>query len=111
MAHISTEELDNIARLGLEDLRACFSAQPPSGALERAELTLKVLRQGTSRMSGENNRIATALKVAKAAAIAPEDQRTLWAQIAASGAEFTPRPPRALPGHAPATREKPAKSA
>ena len=85
MPHISTNELDEIARLGLEDLRACFSQSPPAGATERAELTLKILRQGTSRMSGENNRIAIALKVAKAAAVPAEVQRGLWNQIAATG--------------------------
>jgi hypothetical protein len=81
MSRITTDELDAIAELGLNDLRACFSDKPPAGAMERAELTLKVLRQGTSRMSGENNRIATALKVARAAGLTPEDQRPLWAQI------------------------------
>jgi len=69
----------------MEDLRACFSVNAPDGAAERAELTLKILRQGTSRMSGENNRVAIALKVAKAAGIAPSEQQVLWQQIAASG--------------------------
>lgn len=81
-AHITTAELDEIARLGLDDLRECFSATPKAGAQERAELTLKILRQGTSRMSGENNRIAIALKVAKAANINQEQQQVLWKQIA-----------------------------
>lgn len=44
MAHITTSELDEIARLGLNDLRACFSDNPPAGALEKAEVTLKLLR-------------------------------------------------------------------
>jgi hypothetical protein len=88
--HVTTEELDQYARLGLEDLRQCFSANPAPGAFDRAGLCLQILRQGTSRMSGENNRVATALKVAKAAGIAPEDQRILWAQI--TGSEpVTPR--------------------
>lgn len=78
---ISTEELDNLARLGLDDIRACFGTSAPQGALEKAELALKLIRQGTSRMSGENNRIAVSLKVARAAGIAPEEQRVLWAQI------------------------------
>ncbi len=83
MSHITTSELDEIARPGLEDLRACFSANPSPGVVERAELALRLLRQGTSRMSAENNRLAIALKVAKAAGVAQEDQRMLWKQIAA----------------------------
>jgi len=82
MKHISTAELDSIARLGLDDLRACFSVNPPEGSAEKAELTLKILRQGTSRMSGENNRLNIGLKVAKAAGISPEEQRSLWREIA-----------------------------
>ena len=87
--HITTAELDSIARLGLEDIKACFTANAPAGASERAELTLKILRQGTSRMSGENNRLAIALKVAKAVGASPEEQRPLWKQIA--NAEMTPK--------------------
>jgi hypothetical protein len=90
MPNITTRELDEIARLGLDDLRACFGTDPPKGALDRAELTLKVLRQGTSRMSGENNRIAMALKVAKAAGVPAEEQRELWKQVLA-GADREPR--------------------
>jgi len=82
---ITTRELDEIARLGLDDLRACLSPAPPAGAQERAEITLKILRQGTSRMSGENNRLMTALRVARAAGVSPEEQRALWDQIVASG--------------------------
>ena len=88
--HITTAELDDIARGGLGDLRSCLNENPPKGALERAELTLKILRQGTSRMSGENNRLATALKVAKAAAIPQEEQRILWQQLI--GTQITPLP-------------------
>ena len=83
MAHITTAELDEIARLGLNDLRACFSDNPPVGSLEKAEVTLKLLRQGTSRMSGENNRMATALKVAKASGATPDELKPLWKQIVA----------------------------
>lgn len=86
--HITTAELDEIARLGLEDLRKCFQANPPAGVVERGEMTLKILRQGTSRMSGENNRLAIALKIAKAAGIEPVEQRILWRQlVGASGAQ------------------------
>lgn len=85
--HISTDELDNIARQGLDDLRACFAANPPKGAAERAALTLQILRQGTSRMSGENNRINTALKVAKAAGVSAQDQRVLWQQLVAESGQ------------------------
>lgn len=84
MAHITTNELDEIARLGLDDLRECFSATPRAGSTERAELTLKILRQGTSRMSGENNRMAIALKVGKAANIPQDQQQVLWKQIVTS---------------------------
>ena len=80
--HITTAELDSIARLGLEDIKACFTANAPAGSNERAELTLKILRQGTSRMSGENNRLAIALKVAKAVGATAEEQRPLWHQLA-----------------------------
>lgn len=82
--HITTAELDAIARLGLDDLRECFSATPRAGSLDRAELTLKILRQGTSRMSGENNRMAIALKVGKAANVPQDQQHVLWRQIVSS---------------------------
>lgn len=81
---ITTAELDAIARLGLEDLRACFSSNPPDGALDRAELTLKLIRQGTSRYSAENNRVAIGLKVAKALGLPADEQKPLWKQIVAS---------------------------
>lgn len=84
---ITTAELDSIARLGLDDLRACFSQNAPSGALERAELTLKLIRQGTSRYSAENNRVAIGLKVARAIGLTAEEQKPLWKQIAASQME------------------------
>ena len=96
MAHISTSELDEIARPGLEDLRACFSANPPDGAMDRAELALKLLRQGTSRMSGENNRLAVALKVAKASGISQDDQRILWQQIAGTSGQVEGKKRKAL---------------
>lgn len=86
--HITTAELDSIARLGLDDLRACFVANAPEGSMEKAELTLKILRQGTSRMSGENNRLAMALKIAKAAGIPQEEQKILWKQIAAPSGQM-----------------------
>lgn len=87
---ITTEELDDIARLGLDDLRSCFASNAPPGAQERGELALKIIRQGGTRMSAENNRLATALKVAKAAAIPPEDLKVLWQQvIGASGQSVT----------------------
>ena len=95
MANLSTSELDDIARLGLDDLRACFTKDAPEGSLQRAELTLKILRQGTSRMSGENNRIATALKVAKAAGMPADAQRDLWRQIVANSEGPTRLPPAA----------------
>lgn len=79
--HISTAELDSIARLGLDDMRAFFSDAPAPRSAEKAAMALQILRQGTSRMSGENNRLAIALKVAKAAGIAPEEQRELWKEI------------------------------
>lgn len=84
--NISTSELDGIARLGLDDLRAALSSNPPAGAIDRAEICLKVLRQGTSRMSAENNRLATALKIAKSAGVPPNDQKLLWNQIASGEA-------------------------
>ena len=85
---ISTAELDAIARLGLEDLRACFTAQPPDGALDRAELTLKLIRQGTSRYSAENNRVAIGLKVARAVGLSAEEQKPLWKQIVNAPAQI-----------------------
>lgn len=96
MAHITTSELDEIARPGLEDLRACFSSNPPDGAMDRAELTLKLLRQGTNRMSGENNRLAIALKVAKAAGVAQDEQKMLWHQIAGASGRVDSKKPKAL---------------
>lgn len=79
--NITTGELDLIARLGFEDLKAAFAPNAPGGTLERAELTLKLIRQGTSRMSGENNRVATVVKVGRAAGLKPEEYRPLWEQI------------------------------
>lgn len=90
--HITTAELDAIARLGLDDLRECFAMKPPPGSLERAKWVLRVLSAGTSRMSAENNRVATALAVAKAAKMRPEEQRVLWQQMIASGSSATKEP-------------------
>jgi hypothetical protein len=88
ISHITTAELDAIARLGLDDLKECFSTTPPKGAMERAELTLKLIRQGTSRMSGENNRIAVGLKVARMIGLSGKDVQPLWASFA-SGQSVT----------------------
>ena len=84
---ISTQELDAIARLGLDDVRECFSSTPTPGAKDRAELCLKTIRLATGRMGAETNQIATAFRIAKAVGAEKSEMAPLWKRIAgASGA-------------------------
>lgn len=81
--YISVEETDAIGRLGLDDLRNAFSANPPAGTIERAKLALKVIGVGTGRMSAENSRRSQALKIAKVAGIPADQVAVLWHQMIA----------------------------
>ena len=80
---ITKAELDSIARLGLEDLRAVFSANAPQGSLERAKMALRVINQGTQLMDAESTRMSIALKIARSAGVPVDDQRILWKQLTA----------------------------
>lgn len=70
MDRITTQELDQIARLGLDDLRECFGIGATPEKRERAEMALRLLSQSTRRMSSETNRLAVAFKVAKSIGLA-----------------------------------------
>lgn len=81
MANITTHELDDIARLGLDDMRECFSKSADESAKERAELALRILAQGTRRMSAETNRAAVGFKLAKGLGLPSEAMAPLWGHI------------------------------
>ena len=83
---ITKRELDSIARLGLDDLRAYFSHNAPEGAEGRAKMALRVINQGTQLMDAESTRLSIALKIARSAGITREDQHILWKQLT-SGSE------------------------
>ena len=71
--HITTQEMDSIARIGLDDLRASLSSNPPEGADERAGRCLAILSQSTRRMSAETNRAAVAFKIVKELGIVSQE--------------------------------------
>jgi hypothetical protein len=77
-ATITTPELDGMARLGFDDLRAAFIANPPEGVMERAKLSLKLIALGTGRMGAENSRLSMAFKMGKAVGATVEELRPVF---------------------------------
>ncbi|WP_169239807.1 hypothetical protein [Candidatus Roseilinea sp. NK_OTU-006] len=63
--NITSYELDDIARSGLDALRLAVDGAVDGSVLKRAELTLKLLGKSQSRMSAETNRMALAFRIAK----------------------------------------------
>lgn len=83
---LTTQELDGIARLGLDDLRACFGSNPPEGTKDRADLALKIIGHSNRRYSAETNRLSLTMRLAKMLNLNTDEMRPLWGQIAgASG--------------------------
>jgi hypothetical protein len=88
--NITTQELDAIARLGLDDLRACLNPNPPEGARDRADLSLKVLSHSNRRLSAETNRLSLGFRVARILGVAPVELAHLWKQISGASGEVAP---------------------
>jgi hypothetical protein len=90
LQNLSSRQLDDIAREGLEALRASLRPDADPATFKTADQTLKILRQGTSRISGENNKNVVLLKAGKAAEVPPAEMRMFWDHLV-SGEPWAPR--------------------
>jgi hypothetical protein len=79
---ILTRELDNLARKGLNDVRAVFDGQMDNATLEKANMAIKLLRISSGRYSAETNRMALMFRVARAMDASPRELVPLWRQLA-----------------------------
>jgi len=86
MRIISTTELDAIARRGLADIEAIFSGQMDDETMEKANMTLKLLREGSKRYSAETNRMAMAFRLARTLEVPKQELLPIWRQLAGSEA-------------------------
>lgn len=83
---ITTRECDAVARIGWDAIEAMARGESTPAIEKRAEIGLKMLGQGTRRMSAETNRVAVAFKIARASNASPEETKPLYLQLAdASG--------------------------
>jgi len=78
---ILTSELDSIARRGLNDVRAVLDGQMDDATIEKANMALKLLREGSKRYSAETNRMALAFRLARALEVPKQDMVLLWRQL------------------------------
>jgi len=78
---ILTSELDNIARQGLDDLRAVFAGKMDGKTLVKANMVLKLLGVSKGRYSAETNRMALMFRIAKAANVSSTEFVSMLRQV------------------------------
>jgi hypothetical protein len=78
---ILTSELDDIARQGLDDLRAVFAGKMDGKTLIKANMVLKLLGVSKGRYSAETNRMALMFRMAKAANVSSAEYVSMLRQV------------------------------
>jgi len=81
MPQIEAEELDDIAREGLADLRASLRPGANKGTVERGMNALKIVGHSTKRMNAQNAERLADLRTAKAIGLSPDSQSFLWEDV------------------------------
>ena len=79
---ITSRELDQAIRPGLENLRKYFT-EADEAEREKAEVFLKGVRVSGQRMGAENNELAMLLKFGKLSGATTEEMRPVFRSIAA----------------------------
>ena len=93
---ILTSELDNIARQGLDDLRAVFAGKMDGKTLVKANMVLKLLGVSKGRYSAETNRMALMFRIAKAANVSSTEFVSMLRQV--MGVSVATEAPKAIGG-------------
>ena len=93
---LTSAEVDDVARVGLEAIRTALQPQSTPAEMLRADQALKVLGEGGKRKGRELKQIEVTLKVTKFIGLPAEDQRPLWTQLLGTRAAADTKSPETL---------------